>query len=57
MISTLLRRLIARRRLSKMLRPDPSYRQNRLAQFDPSRRARALEMADLSKPYTPRRQA
>ena len=52
-----IRTLIARRRLAKLLRPDPLYRQNRLAQFNSERRARALEMANLSKPYTPRRQS
>lgn len=35
-----LRRLIARKRLERTLRPDPDYRERRLAQFTPERRAR-----------------
>lgn len=34
------RRLMARRRLDRSLRPDPEYRERRLAQFTPERRAR-----------------
>lgn len=36
----LLKRLIVRRRLAKLLKPDPAYRARRLAQFSPERRAR-----------------
>lgn len=50
----LIRQWIAKRRLAASLRPDPEYRQRRLAQFNSNRRARAMEMADLSKPYTSR---
>lgn len=35
-----LKRLIARRRLARSLKPDPGYRDRRLAQFTPERRAR-----------------
>jgi hypothetical protein len=35
-----LRRLIAQLRLKRSLRPDPAYRDRRLAQFGPERRAR-----------------
>ena len=35
-----LKRLLARRRLAKSLKPDPAYRARRLAQFSPERRAR-----------------
>jgi hypothetical protein len=36
----MLRQWIARRRLEKLLRPDPEYRNRRLAQFDAARRER-----------------
>lgn len=37
-----LKRLITRRRLVRSLKPDPGYRDRRLAQFTPERRARYL---------------
>ena len=37
---TWLKRILARRRLPKTLKPDPAYRSRRLAQFSPERRAR-----------------
>lgn len=37
---TFLKRLLARRRLARSLKPDPAYRARRLAQFSPERRAR-----------------
>jgi hypothetical protein len=37
-----LSRLLARRRLAKLIRPDPAYRERRLAQLTPERRARYL---------------
>lgn len=36
----LIRKLLVRRRLAKMLKPDPAYRARRLAQFTPERRER-----------------
>jgi hypothetical protein len=36
----MLRQWIARRRLAKLLRPNPEYRNRRLAQFNPERRER-----------------
>lgn len=33
-------RLMARRRLERSLKPDPQYRERRLAQFDEARRER-----------------
>lgn len=33
-------RLMARRRLERSLKPDPQYRERRLAQFDEARRQR-----------------
>lgn len=35
-----IKRILARRRLAKSLKPDPAYRERRLAQFSPERRAR-----------------
>ena len=35
-----IRRLFARRRLAATLKPDPAYRERRLAQFTPERRER-----------------
>jgi hypothetical protein len=35
-----LKRILARRRLARSLRPDPDYRERRLAQFTPERRER-----------------
>lgn len=35
-----LRKLIARRKLTRTMRPDPDYRDRRLAQFTPERRER-----------------
>ena len=35
-----LRKIIARRRLARTLRPDPDYRARRLAQFSTERRER-----------------
>lgn len=34
------KRWLARRRLKAIMRPDPDYRERRLAQFTPERRAR-----------------
>lgn len=36
----MLRRWLARYRLSKTMKPDPKYRERRLAQFSPERRER-----------------
>jgi hypothetical protein len=36
----MLRRWLARRRLEKLLKPNPEYREHRLAQFSPERRER-----------------
>lgn len=38
----LFRKALIRRRLQKTMRPDPEYRERRLAQFTPERRARYL---------------
>lgn len=35
-----LRRYLALRRLKRSMKPDPSYRERRLAQFSPERRER-----------------
>ena len=35
-----LRRILIRRRIAKSLKPDPAYRERRLAQFSPERRER-----------------
>ena len=35
-----LKNLMARRRLERSLKPDPTYRERRLAQFDEARRQR-----------------
>lgn len=35
-----LTRFLRRRRLEKTMRPDPEYREHRLAQFSPQRRER-----------------
>lgn len=36
----MLKRYLARKRLERIMRPDPEYRAKRLAQFTPERRAR-----------------
>lgn len=38
----MIRQYLAKRRLARSLRPDPQYRDNRLAQFDRNRRNRYL---------------
>lgn len=38
-----LTRFMARRRLERSLKPDPQYRQRRLAQFSPERRQRYFD--------------
>lgn len=40
MMLAFFKRKLAARRLRKMMRPDPDYRQRRLAQFTPERRAK-----------------
>lgn len=41
-------RYLARKRLERTLRPDPAYRQARLAQFTPERRARYWANVDAA---------
>lgn len=36
----LLKRFLGRRRLAKLMKPDPAYRERRLAQFSPELRRR-----------------
>lgn len=36
----MIKQWLAARKLKKLLRPDPEYRERRLAQFSPERRAR-----------------
>jgi hypothetical protein len=38
----MIRKYLTKRRLARSLRPDPQYRENRLAQFDRDRRNRYL---------------
>ena len=42
---SMIKRHMARKRLEKTMRPDPAYRERRLSQFTPERRARYLENA------------
>jgi hypothetical protein len=45
--------LLARRALARSLRPNPTYRQNMLAQFSPERRARYERNVEMA--YKPER--
>lgn len=42
-----IRKFLIRRRLERLLKPDPAYRDHRLAQFTPERRARYQRNAEL----------
>lgn len=42
-----IRTLLARRRLEKLMKPDPAYRERRLAHLSPERRERYLRNMEI----------